>query len=186
MNADGVFKDVPATPSWSSLPPALSTSSFAPLPASKLAVLRARGQTLLDELPTRPRASSSSDAAFISQILQSGTHQDKLSALVLLVRESPIHAVKELGRLRAMAGWKEDGMGGGGNKDQRIAVSKALADWWVSGGGKVKGKLRYVFLLMPLANAVSYELSAILPINLSSPFPTSPTDIFWSLLSKII
>jgi ribosome biogenesis protein MAK21 len=98
---------------------------------------------LLENLPALSRASSSSDAAFISQVLQSGTHQDKLAALILLVRESPIHAVKELSRLRSMTGWKEDGStGGGGNKDQRVAVIKALADWWVSGGGKEKGKLR--------------------------------------------
>ncbi len=44
-----------------------------------------------------------------------------------------------------MAGWKEDGMVGGGNKDQRLAVVKALADWWVTRGGKEKGKLRYVW-----------------------------------------
>lgn len=43
-----------------------------------------------------------------------------------------------------MTGWKEDGtFGGGGNKDQRVAAMKALADWWVTGGGKESGKLRY-------------------------------------------
>jgi len=43
-----------------------------------------------------------------------------------------------------MTGWKEDGTtGGGGNKDQRVAVLKALADWWITGGGKEGGKLRY-------------------------------------------
>ena len=43
-----------------------------------------------------------------------------------------------------MTGWKEDGtFGGGGNKDQRVAVMKALADWWVTGGGKEAGKLKY-------------------------------------------
>ena len=135
---------MPAAPSWSSLLPDLPAPSkpLGSVPASKLATLRAHGQHLLDTLPSRPRAASSSDAAFISQILLTGTHQDKLSALVLLVRESPIHAMKELSRLRAMAGWKEDGKGGGGNKDQRIAVVKALTDWWISGGGKEKGKLR--------------------------------------------
>jgi ribosome biogenesis protein MAK21 len=63
--------------------------------------------------------------------------------LILLVRESPIHAVKELNRLRYMTGWKEDGStSGGGNKDQRIAAMKALADWWISGGGKENAKLK--------------------------------------------
>ncbi|ORY34646.1 CBF/Mak21 family-domain-containing protein [Naematelia encephala] len=137
---------VPAAPVWTSLLPELSSPSqpLKPIPASKLATLKNRGQNMLDNLPPLARASSSSDAAFIAQILQSGTHQDKLSALVLIVRESPIHAVKELSRLRAMTGSKEDGTtGGGGNKDQRVAVVKALADWWVTGGGKEQGKLRY-------------------------------------------
>ncbi|ORX37639.1 CBF/Mak21 family-domain-containing protein [Kockovaella imperatae] len=136
---------VPAATSWSSLftPPPPLTKPLGPIPLGKLNTLRQKAQGFLDNLPPLNRASSSSDAAFISQILQSGTHQDKLSALVLLVRESPMHAVKELNRLRNMAGWKEDGLGGGGNKDQRIAVLKALADWWISGGGKESGKLKY-------------------------------------------
>ena len=140
------IQNVPPSPSWFSLVPDLSTPSqpLKAIPAAKLNTLRQKGNQFLDTLPPLNRASSSSDAAFISQILQSGTHQDKLSALVLLVRESPMHAVKELNRLRGMAGWKEDGLGGGGNKDQRIAVLKALADWWVSGGGKESGKLRRV------------------------------------------
>ena len=141
-------QDIPATPYWPSLVPELPPPAkpLRPLPPTKLASLRDRANDLLNTLPSLPRsASSSADAAFISQVLQSGTHQDKLAALVLMVRESPIHSVKELTRLRSMTGWKEDGtgMGGGGNKDQRVAVVKALADWWVSGGGKKQGKLRY-------------------------------------------
>lgn len=136
---------VPAAPVWTSLAPPISASSqpLEPVATFKLAGLRNKANQLLENLPPISRAGSSSDTAFINQILQNGTHQDKLSALILLVRESPIHAVKELGRLRSMTGWKEDGtMGGGGNKDQRIAVVKALADWWVTGGGKESGKLR--------------------------------------------
>ncbi|KAK8849739.1 hypothetical protein IAR55_005074 [Kwoniella newhampshirensis] len=137
--------NVPAAPSWPSLAPPLPPLTSTPPPPSghHLNELRQRANRLLETLPPLARAGSSSDAAFINQILTSGTYQDKLSALVLLVRESPIHAVKELNRLRTMAGWKEDGIGGGGNKDQRVAVMKALADWWVSGGGKEQGKLRY-------------------------------------------
>ncbi|WVF68528.1 hypothetical protein IAT40_003296 [Kwoniella sp. CBS 6097] len=139
--------DVPAAPNWTSLLPELPPLPAAPPPLTpqKLNTLRQKATTLFETLPPLNRASSSSDAAFINQILQSGTHQDKLSALVLLVRESPVHAVRELNKLRYMAGWKEDGIGAGsgGNKDQRVAVMKALADWWVSGGGKAQGKLRY-------------------------------------------
>lgn len=144
---------VPPTPDWSSLLPPLPTSSepTPPLPQFKLQGLRSKAETLLTSLPPLNRKSSSADAAFINQVLTSGTHQDKLAALTLLVRESPVHSVKELGRLRGMTGYKEDaavanegrvGAGAGGNKDQRVAVCKALVDWWVSGGGKSSGKLK--------------------------------------------
>lgn len=137
------FQNVPASTSWPSLvSPLLSVTSLPKLHPHDLNNLRQKASNLLMNLPPLSRASSSSDQAFISQILQSGTHQDKLSALVLIVRESPVHAVKELDKLRGMAGWKEDGIGGGGNKDQRVAVMKALADWWVGGGGKEQGKLK--------------------------------------------
>ncbi|KGB76848.1 ribosome biogenesis protein MAK21 [Cryptococcus deuterogattii R265] len=136
--------NVSASTSWPSLvPPLPSVTSLPNLHPHDLNNLRQKASNLLMNLPPLSRASSSSDQAFISQILQSGTHQDKLSALVLIVRESPVHAVKELDKLRGMAGWKEDGIGGGGNKDQRVAVMKALADWWVGGGGKEQGKLKY-------------------------------------------
>lgn len=138
-------KDVPATPIWTALLPPLSepATPLEPVPQFQLQGLRSKANALLENLSPLSRAGSSSDAAFISQILTSGTHQDKLSALVLIVRESPIHAVKELNRLRGMMGFKEDGtVGGGGNKDQRVAVIKALADWWTTGGGKDGSKLR--------------------------------------------
>jgi ribosome biogenesis protein MAK21 len=138
-------QDVPATPIWTALLPPLAepATPLEPVPQFQLQGLRSKANALLENLSPLSRAGSSSDAAFISQILTSGTHQDKLSALVLIVRESPIHAVKELNRLRGMTGFKEDGtVGGGGNKDQRVAVIKALADWWTTGGGKEGSKLR--------------------------------------------
>ncbi|WVO18506.1 hypothetical protein L204_106225 [Cryptococcus depauperatus] len=141
--------NVPASTSWPSLIPSLPPiDGLQRLQGHKLNELRQRAVNLLNNLPPLKRASSSSDQAFITQILHSGTHQDKLSALVLIVRESPVHAVKELDRLRNMVGWKEDGISGGG-KDQRVAVMKALSDWWVAGGGKEHGKLKY-FVDQPL------------------------------------
>ena len=86
---------------------------------------------------------TSSDAAFLKQILADGTHQDKSSALILLVRESPLHRIDELERLRVMAGASgEGGIKGGGGREERMSVMRALGDWWVSGGGKEAGKLR--------------------------------------------
>ncbi len=122
-----------------------------PVPAAKLATLQSRATSLLQSLTASNAKSSlgrysksSSDAAFLSQILASGTHQDKLSALVLLVRESPLHRTAEMERLRAMAGWSEQGGAGkgGGGREEKVAVMRALSDWWVSGGGKESGKLR--------------------------------------------
>jgi ribosome biogenesis protein MAK21 len=152
---------VPAAPSWTSLIPELPPLAQPLEPIAPFAYngLRIRAEKLLRDLPALTRANSSSDAVFIAQILQSGTHQDKLSALILLVRESPIHAVRELERLRSMAGWKEDGVGGGGGRDERVATMRALADWWVSGGGKEAGKLRYV-------EWRSWLTAGTLPINL--------------------
>ncbi|CAK9783233.1 unnamed protein product [Cutaneotrichosporon oleaginosum] len=136
--------NVPAEPNWADVVPELATPKkpLGRVAPEKLNNYRQRGERLLSELPKPQRAGSSSDAAFISQILSSGTHQDKLSALVLIVRESPMHAVSELERLRSMAGWR-DGAPGGGARDLRLASVRALADWWVTGGGKASGKLKY-------------------------------------------
>ncbi|KAF7724874.1 hypothetical protein EC973_000587 [Apophysomyces ossiformis] len=45
---------------------------------------------------------SSSDRTFMSNILTSGTLNDKISALTLLVQESPLHAIKTLDTLMSM------------------------------------------------------------------------------------
>lgn len=99
-----------------------------------------------DKSFSAPRATA--DEAFLKQILADGTHQDKLSALILIVRESPIHRINELERLRVMAGGNSlesgGGVKGGGGREERISAVKGLADWWVSGGGKDVGKLRCV------------------------------------------
>lgn len=46
---------------------------------------------------------SSSDRSFVSNILTSGTLSDKVSALTLLVQESPLHSLKTLDTLMTMA-----------------------------------------------------------------------------------
>lgn len=146
-----------------------------PLPPFRLAGIQSRVNSLLTDFRSSVAAGASNgqgkgkgasknsatfgkstaDAAFLRQVLQDGTHQDKLSALILLVRESPLHRMDELERLRIMAGGKQydtsdagsstySGVKGGGGREERIAVLRALADWWVSGGGKEAGKLRYL------------------------------------------
>lgn len=159
-----------------SLPELPDYEQAEPLPPFRLAGLQSRVNTLLSEFRTAVTSGtagaqgkgkgasknsatfgkSTADAAFLRQVLQDGTHQDKLSALILLVRESPLHRMDELERLRIMAGGKQFDAsdagssthsavkGAGGGREERIAVLRALADWWVSGGGKETGKLKYL------------------------------------------
>lgn len=74
--------------------------------------------------------SSSSEANFLSKIIQSGTLSDRLSALTLLVQSSPIHNTKALETLKGMA---ERGKGKGG-RDESLKALRCVVDWWVGGG----------------------------------------------------
>ncbi|KAG5646796.1 hypothetical protein DXG03_002173 [Asterophora parasitica] len=82
--------------------------------------------------------SSSSEANFLSKIIQSGTLSDRLSALTLLVQSSPVHNTKALETLKGMA---ERGKGKGG-RDESLKALRCIADWWV-GGGAPDRKLKY-------------------------------------------
>jgi ribosome biogenesis protein MAK21 len=172
------YQNIPQEPLWYniSLPELPDYEQAEPLPPFRLAGIQSRVNSLLSDFRSSVTAGTSggqgkgkgasknsatfgkstADAAFLRQVLQDGTHQDKLSALILLVRESPLHRMDELERLRIMAGGKthdttEAGSssysavkGAGGGREERIAVLRALADWWVSGGGKEAGKLKYL------------------------------------------
>ncbi|KAG6831476.1 hypothetical protein H0H92_010385 [Tricholoma furcatifolium] len=83
-------------------------------------------------------SSSSSEASFLSKIIQSGTLSDRLSALTLLVQSSPVHNTKALETLRGMA---ERGKGKGG-REESLKALRCVVDWWV-GGGAPERKLRY-------------------------------------------
>jgi ribosome biogenesis protein MAK21 len=74
--------------------------------------------------------SSSSEASFLQKISISGTLSDRLSALTLLVRSSPLHNIKALETLRAMA---ERGRGKGG-REESLKVLRCIVDWWTGGG----------------------------------------------------
>ncbi|KAF8063503.1 CBF/Mak21 family-domain-containing protein [Lyophyllum atratum] len=82
--------------------------------------------------------SSSSEANFLSKIIQSGTLSDRLSALTLLVQSSPIHNTKALETLKGMA---ERGKGKGG-REESLKALRCVVDWWV-GGGAPDRKLKY-------------------------------------------
>ncbi|TFK35820.1 hypothetical protein BDQ12DRAFT_264759 [Crucibulum laeve] len=74
--------------------------------------------------------SSSSEANFLSKIIQSGTLSDRLSALTLLVQSSPLHNIKALENLKMMA---ERGKGKGG-REESLKALRCVVDWWVGGG----------------------------------------------------
>ncbi|RDB21715.1 Ribosome biogenesis protein NOC1 [Hypsizygus marmoreus] len=82
--------------------------------------------------------SSSSEANFLSKIIQSGTLSDRLSALTLLVQSSPVHNTKALETLKGMA---ERGKGKGG-REESLKALRCVVDWWV-GGGAPDRKLKY-------------------------------------------
>lgn len=207
-----MIQNIPLTPMWYQIPlPELPDSSVArePLAQFRIAALTSRANSLLSEIRSgAPQQSSSSnnsrkppkinnaprttaDQAFLKQILSDGTHQDKLSALILLVRESPLHRISELERLRVMAGGSstEAGgvKGGGGGREERVSAVRGLADWWVSGGGKDVGKLRWELFVI-VASRVGTETNSrtgTSRINLCYHTQLLRTDIFCCSLSKI-
>jgi len=139
---------VEPSPRWYQNIPALSGSSTAspPVPPAKLSSLIEQGASLHSKAVETYRSkssstvtSSSSDYAFLQQILQSGTLSDRLSALTLLVLSSPLHNTKALETLKGMA---ERGKGKGG-REESLKALRCIVDWWV-GGGAPDRKLKCV------------------------------------------
>ncbi|KAF9466712.1 CBF/Mak21 family-domain-containing protein [Collybia nuda] len=130
---------------WHTIVPQLSPSSKTPSPSpSQLAALTSKATDLHhSDTHTFQKSSSSnsssSEASFLSKIIQSGTLSDRLSALTLLVQSSPIHNTKALETLKGMA---ERGKGKGG-RDESLKALRCIVDWWV-GGGAPDRKLRYI------------------------------------------
>ncbi|KAF9039673.1 CBF-domain-containing protein [Hymenopellis radicata] len=132
------------------------TFDLAPIPSSTLA-----SPAELNQITTRAaslhardieafQVSSSahtSEAGFLSKIIQSGTLSDRLSALTLLVQSGPIHNIKALETLKTMA---ERGKGKGG-REESLKALRCIVDWWV-GGGAPSRKLKY-FRDRPLRHA---------------------------------
>ncbi|KAK0455841.1 CBF/Mak21 family-domain-containing protein [Armillaria borealis] len=140
FNSKSAFIIQPA-PQWYSLdlptiPAASSIASSADIGSqtSHAASLHSR------DIETFKSSSSShtSEASFLSKIIQSGTLSDRLSALTLLVQSGPIHNVKALETLKSMA---ERGKGKGG-RDESLKALRCIVDWWV-GGGAPNRKLKY-------------------------------------------
>ncbi|KAJ3983091.1 CBF/Mak21 family-domain-containing protein [Lentinula detonsa] len=134
----------PPTSQWYDAIPRLSVSSgLSNITPAQLSSLNARAAQLhADDLETfktsSSGSSSSSEASFLSKIIQSGTLSDRLSALTLLVQSSPVHNVKAL---EALKGMSERGKGQGG-REESLKALRCIVDWWV-GGGVPDRKLKY-------------------------------------------
>lgn len=93
---------------------------------------------------------SSSDAAFLSRVLSSGTLSDRLSALTLMVQSSPLHNQRALDGLKGLATKK-------GGKGEGVKACRCIVDWWV-GGGAPDRKLKYAtFFTTPFGEALVPE-----------------------------
>jgi ribosome biogenesis protein MAK21 len=131
---------------YSSLPQLHGTSS--PIIPSQLSTLTSRAASLLTDASAQ---SKSSEQSFFHTIIQSGTLSDRLSALTLLVQESPIHNTKALDSLKSMV---ERGKGKGG-RDESLKALRCIVDWWV-GGGAPERKLKSVFCAGKLSRVSSH------------------------------
>lgn len=136
FNARSPFICQPVALWHTSIPPlSPSSTSVPPITPSQLASLTERASELhyadIQTFQTSSSSnSSSSEASFLSKIIQSGTLSDRLSALTLLVQSSPIHNTKALETLKSMA---ERGKGKGG-REESLKALRCVVDWWVGGG----------------------------------------------------
>jgi ribosome biogenesis protein MAK21 len=124
---------VPPTPQWYTLLPPPSLPPAQPIPSALLSTLTQKAQSLHNADTTAYQSSSTSsnsETLFFSKIVSSGTLSDRLSALTLLVQNSPVHNTKALEQLRAIAA---RGKGQGGRGDSLKAL-RCIVDWWVGGG----------------------------------------------------
>jgi ribosome biogenesis protein MAK21 len=118
---------VPRLPPSSTTPPPISPSQLSTLTSKATDLHYADTRTFQTSSSSN---ASSSEANFLSKIIQSGTLSDRLSALTLLVQSSPIHNTKALETLKGMA---ERGKGKGG-RDESLKALRCVVDWWVGGG----------------------------------------------------
>lgn len=120
---------------YTAIPPLPTPTSTPTTTTAQLSALVSKAAALHDKDISTFQASSSSnssssEANFLSKIIQSGTLSDRLSALTLLVQSSPLHNIKALETLKVMA---ERGKGKGG-RDESLKALRCIVDWWVGGG----------------------------------------------------
>ena len=138
IDPDGPFGRLPQ---WFSQPlPKLNPNSkLNQINSQTLEQLTNKGNKLLEELQKSSSSSavSSSDKSFLEQILKSGTLSDRVSALALLVAESPIHSVQSLESLKSMAGKPK--------REEALRAMRVLIDWLAGPSGlPANRKLSYI------------------------------------------
>ncbi|KAI7884054.1 CBF-domain-containing protein [Lichtheimia hyalospora FSU 10163] len=132
------------TSQWYTIELAEITPNDVQLSAEKIAEKKSYAKQLLkkeNELVDLTGALSTSDRNFVSNILASGTLNDKVSALTLLVQESPVHSLKTMDTMLAMSKKK-------GRKEAVMAL-ESLKDLFL-GSVLPDRKLKY-FADQPLA-----------------------------------
>jgi hypothetical protein len=149
---------------WYDYPPIPESATTVPAPSpTQLSDLLARAASLYSSAvesyqskheKASSKDSSSLEAGFLSNIAQSGTLSDRLSALTLMVQSSPVHNAKALETLKGMV---ERGKGKGG-REESLKALRCIVDWWV-GGGAPGRKLRYVDVF--IFAATLFEVSNI-------------------------
>ncbi|KAG8812497.1 hypothetical protein FRC17_002013, partial [Serendipita sp. 399] len=131
----------PPSPRWYEVLKPLPVTGVVAPSEHTLESLISRASSLLEKdasvyaSTSQSTGASSSDAAFLSRVLSSGTLSDRLSALTLMIQASPVHNIRALEGLKALAMKK-------GGKGEGVKGVRAIIDWWI-GGGVPERKLRY-------------------------------------------
>ncbi|RXW16668.1 hypothetical protein EST38_g9182 [Candolleomyces aberdarensis] len=132
------YTGVPTLPPPQAPLPAVSAAELADLTSRASSLHTAECTSYTSSSGGGSSSSNSTEYAFFSKVVQSGTLSDRLSALTLMVQKSPLHNGKALEILRGMA---ERGKGKGG-REESLKALRCIVDWWV-GGGAPDRKLKY-------------------------------------------
>ena len=109
-----------------------------PLSKDQIAKLYERGKLALEQdndIFYEEFTKNNSQKKFMSDILQDGTLNDKISALTLLIQESPIHNLKSLETLLGYCNKK--------SRNSILATLAALKDMFLNGGLLPDRKMKY-------------------------------------------
>ncbi|AET41253.1 RNA-binding ribosome biosynthesis protein MAK21 Ecym_7432 [Eremothecium cymbalariae DBVPG len=147
---------VPCDVAWYDIPLDLAIEQeYHPLTAEQMQKLYVRGKEALEADNTvyfEEFTNNSSQRKFMSQILTDGTLNDKISALTLLIQESPLHNIKSMDMMLGFCNKK--------SRNSALQALNALKDLFLSGLLPDR-KLKY-FKNQPLSMLLSKRTLAIL------------------------